>query len=271
MSLNSFVNFLYSNSLGRLILKLITSKPLIHFLTWLMNKPISKCRIKRFIKKNHININEFENKKYNSFNDFFTRKKKYISFDIRPNTFVSPADGLVSVYSIKDNSILKVKGEEYSLNELLNQNINDEYNGGLAVICRLRVSDYHHYIYGTSGFQKENHFIEGKLHSVQPIALHNFPVYKQNRREWTILHTDKFDDVIEVEVGAVLVGGFVNKDNVKFNKGDERGYFELAGSTIVLFFKEKKIDLIDELINVIDTEIEVEVEIGDVIGYQKTI
>jgi len=270
MSLNNFVNFLYSNSLGRLLLKLITSKPVIHFLTWLMNKPISKCRINSFIKKNNINMNEYEDVSYNSFNDFFIRKKKEISFDIRPNTFVSPSDGLISVYSIHENSVFNVKGSEYSLNELLNKEVS-EYNNGLAVICRLRASDYHHYIYGCSGYQEDNHYIEGKLHSVQPIALHTYPVYKQNRREWTTLHSDKFNDIIEIEVGAVLVGGFVNKENVKFNKGDERGYFKLAGSTIILLFKENTIELINELKSVIDKETEMEVKIGDVIGYQKTI
>lgn len=271
MSINNFVNFLYSNIFGRLILKIITSKTIIRFLTWLMNKPISKIRIKGFIKKNNINMNDYEEKEYTSFNDFFIRKKKELSFDIRPNTFVSPADGLISVYSINDNSVFKVKGTEYSLNELLNENINDEYRGGEAIVIRLRATDYHHYIYGCDGYQEDNHFIEGKLHSVQPIALHHFPVYRQNRREWTVLHTNRFGDVIEVEVGAVLVGGFVNKENISFNKGDERGYFELCGSTIVLFFKEGKIKLVDELNKVRDKEEEVEVKVGDVIGYQKSI
>ena len=58
-------------------------------------------------------------------------------------------------------------------------------------------------------------------------------------------NTENFDKVIQVEVGAILVGKIVNlhHDNYKFKKGEEKGYFEFGGSTIVLITKNNiKID-----------------------------
>ena len=115
------------------------------------------------------------------------------------------------------------------------------------MILRLCANDYHHYCYIDDGFQGRNHFVKGLLHSVQPIALENAPVYRQNRRMWTILDTVNFGKVAQIEIGALLVGGIVNDhENVMMRKGAEMGHFELIGSTIVLLFKKGHIDLLPE-------------------------
>jgi phosphatidylserine decarboxylase len=36
-----------------------------------------------------------------------------------------------------------------------------------------------------------------------------------------------------------LVGKIVNMEKLKFKKGEEKGWFELGGSTILLFFCRK--------------------------------
>ena len=68
------------------------------------------------------------------------------------------------------------------------------------MILRLCANDYHHYCYIDDGFQGRNHFVKGLLHSVQPIALENAPVYRQNRRMWTILDTVNFGKVAQIEI-----------------------------------------------------------------------
>ena len=75
-----------------------------------------------------------------------------------------------------------------------------EFVGGDCVILRLCANDYHHYCYIDDGFQGRNHFVKGLLHSVQPIALENVPVYRQNRRMWTILDTVNFGKVAQIEI-----------------------------------------------------------------------
>lgn len=128
------------------------------------------------------------------------------------------------------------------------------------MILRLCANDYHHYCYIDDGFQGRNHFVKGLLHSVQPIALENAPVYRQNRRMWTILDTVNFGKVAQIEIGALLVGGIVNDhENVMMRKGAEMGHFELIGSTIVLLFKKGHIDLLPEIKECIKGDKEVRV------------
>ena len=116
-------------------------------------------------------------------------------------------------------------------------------------MLRLCPSDYHHYCYIDDGFQGENHFIPGVLHSVQPIACEKYPVFALNRRSWTLLHTDHFGPVVQTEIGALVVGGIVNlRENQSVRRGEEKGYFELAGSTITLLFQKGRIRLKPELL-----------------------
>ena len=82
------------------------------------------------------------------------------------------------------------------------------------------------------------------LHSVQPIACENYPVYVLNRRNWTLLTTEHFGPVVQTEIGALVVGGICNpRENIRVRRGQEKGHFELAGSTIVLLFQKGKIRL----------------------------
>ena len=49
-----------------------------------------------------------------------------------------------------------------------------------------------------------------------------------------MLKTRNFGTMIQIEVGALLVGKIQNHPVTEFKKGDEKGYFELGGSTIIL-------------------------------------
>ena len=115
-------------------------------------------------------------------------------------------------------------------------------------MLRLCPSDYHHYCYIDDGYQGENHFLSGVLHSVQPIACEKYPVFVLNRRSWTLLTTDHFGPVVQTEIGALIVGGIVNpQENRRVRRGEEKGYFELAGSTITLLFEKDRIRLRPEI------------------------
>ena len=70
------VSLFYGNPVGRSVVK-VFSMPMFSKMAgdFLSNKT-SRVMIKKFVKKNDIKTEEFENKKYKSFNDFFTRKRK---------------------------------------------------------------------------------------------------------------------------------------------------------------------------------------------------
>lgn len=201
-----------------------------------MNSRLSTPMIKKFILKNNINMTEFENVKYKSYNDFFTRKilpeKRKVADN--PTHFISPCDSKLTAYKITENAVFNIKGTNYSVEELLkNSKLASHYIGGTILIFRLSVDDYHRFCYTDDGYQEKNVHIKGILHTVQPISLKRYNIYKENSREYTVLHTKHFGDIIQVEVGALLVGKIKNlHENYTFKKGEEKGYFEFGGSTI---------------------------------------
>ena len=58
------LDFLYNTFIGRIILKLFTTKTFANIVALYMNSGLSKHRIKRFINKNDINVYEYDDKKY---------------------------------------------------------------------------------------------------------------------------------------------------------------------------------------------------------------
>ena len=262
--------FLYKTFLGRLILKLLTLRIFSKIAGWFLSSYFSKFFIKKFIIKNNINMEDYEEENYRSFNDFFIRKIKQGTRNIDKNGLISPCDSKLSVYKIDENSKFLIKNTYYKVNDLINDSISNEYLNGYALIFRLCVDDYHRYSYIDNGTKPKNIYIKGILHTVRPIALENYNIYKQNSREWTVLHTENYGDVIQVEVGALMVGKIINHHEVyNFKKGEEKGYFKFGGSTIVLLFKENTININKNILDSSHKNIETVVKLGEKIGTKK--
>ena len=268
------VQFLYGTKGGRLLLHTILALRVPKLLGCILRSPLSRLYIQSFVKKNGIDMTGFEGVKFKSFNDFFTRKRD-ITFDSDENHFISPADSLLSVYEITEDAKFHIKGFDYTLQDFFEPERFDAkpeetiqpFIGGLCLVFRLCATDYHRYCYIDKGSQNGNHFIQGSLYSVQPLAAENFRLYTKNRRSWTILTTENFGKVAQIEVGAFSVGGIKNRDGeISFKKGEEKGYFDLHGSTIVLLLQKDSIKLLDEIKKAIDSGQEFRVKIGQQIG-----
>ena len=266
---SSFLNFLYNTFIGRLFLKLLITRPISVLVGLFMNSRLSKCLIKRFIDKNDINVFEYDDRKYHSYNDFFTRK--VISYK-RPinaskDVLISPCDSKILAYKITKDLTLNIKNSYYSINSLVEDDILEDYIGGDALVFRLSTDNYHRYCYIDSGSKGKNYKIKGVLHTVQPISLERYNFYNTNSREWTILNTNNFGKVIQVEIGALCIGKIKNAHETHiFKRGEEKGYFEFGGSTIVLLFKKNTIKLDDDIYNNSKENIETIVKYGERIG-----
>lgn len=264
------LSFLYTTALGRTCLKFLVKPSISKISGRFLSTKLSTSMIKNFVKKNNIDLNEYEQRKFKSYNDFFTRKilESKRSIDMNKNAFISPCDSKLSVYNISDTSTFKIKDSYYTIQDLLDGNdVYKDYKNGLCLIFRLAVDDYHRYCYIDNGTKTNNTFIPGELHTVQPIALDNYNIYKRNCREYTILHTENFDDVVQIEVGALMVGKIVNlHQEYSFKKGEEKGMFEFGGSTIVLLVKENVIDIDKELLENTTKGLETIVKYGERIG-----
>jgi phosphatidylserine decarboxylase len=263
------LNFLYGTFIGRCFLKIFTRKFFSNLIAVYMNSGLSKHKIEKFIDKNNINKFDYEMKKYKSYNDFFTRKviEAKRPINARGNILISPCDSKLMVYPINEDLTLKIKDSYYSIDTLVDKKILEDYIDGYALVFRLTTDNYHRYCYIDSGSKGINYHINGIFHTVQPISLNNYNFYKTNTREYTILNTNNFGKVIEVEVGALGVGRIVNHHEVHtFKKGEEKGYFEFGGSTIILFVKENKVVIDEDILLNSTLGKETIVKVGEKIG-----
>ena len=231
----------------------------------------SRRKIKKYIRKNNIDMSEFVEEDYKCFNAFFTRriKPELRPFDMEKTSFVSPCDGRVSAYVIDDGLKFNVKGFDYTVDTLLkNAEIAERFRGGLCIVFRLCVTDYHRYCFFDGGTASGNTFIKGRLHTVQPVALEKRRVFTENCREYTVLDTDNFGTAVQVEVGAMMVGRIVNDvKEGRFERGQEKGRFEFGGSTVILLLEKDRAILDEEFFVNTAADKETVVKCGEKIGH----
>lgn len=271
---NKALNFFYGNFIGRLFIKIAISKPITNLIGKYMNSKSSIKKIDKFIKENNINMYDYENKEYTSYNDFFTRKIKEVKRPInaRKDILISPCDSKLLAYKITKDLTLKIKESYYSIDTLVDKKIMKEYTDGYALVFRLSTDNYHRYCYIDSGTKSDNYYIKGTFHTVQPISLKHYNFFKTNSREYTILNTNNFGKVIDIDIGALGVGRIKNHHKeYSFFKGEEKGYFEFGGSTIVLLFKKDTIILDDDIVNNSKENIETIVKYGERIGIKNNL
>lgn len=266
---NHLLKKMYGSVFGRMVLKVLTL-PFISIIGGkLMDSCLSRIAISSFIKNNHIDMSQYEEKKYKSYNDFFTRKIKEEARPVIKNDIdlIAPADSKISYYKIDDNTHFMIKNTLYSIEELLNNHLlANKYKDGICLVCRLAVDDYHHYHFIDDGKIESSCYISGKFHTVNPIANDYYPIYKQNSRAYSLLKTKNFGDVVYMEVGALMVGKIVNLNKTEFKKGEEKGYFEFGGSTVVLLFEKDKVIIDKDIINNSLNNDETKVLMGEKIG-----
>lgn len=265
------VRFLYGTAVGRTLLKGVRKFGLDKVAVRFLCSPMSKIIIDPYIKKNQIPMELYQEGPYPTFRDFFLREKKELLVDMEPTHLVSPCDGWLSVYPIEANSSFAIKGSRYRLCDLLlDPVLGQRYHGGTCLVFRLCASDYHHYCYIDDGTLERTYYIEGELHSVQPIACETYPVFTLNRRAWSLLQTEHFGPVIQTEIGALVVGGIVNEERkTPFRRGEEKGRFELSGSTIVLLLERDRAKLLPQVEEAASNGGEARVTLGMWIGTQK--
>lgn len=265
-----FLRFLYQNALGRLFLRLLMARWVSRLAGAFLDSRLSKPMIKRFIKKNEIDLSLYEKEEYRNFNDFFTRRirPELREIDRDPDAFVAPCDGLLSAYRVEKGSVFPIKQSEYTLADLLaDETLAEDFEGGLCLVFRLCVHHYHRYAFADGGKPILNKYIKGKFHTVRPIALRLHPVFKENAREVTLYESDNFGKIAQIEVGAMLVGKIENKPmGEHFDRGEEKGRFLYGGSTVVVLLQKDRVALNEFLFDATNEGKEVPVEMGMKLG-----
>lgn len=265
--------FLYETVPGRFILKFLTRPELSDLCGRFLDGRLSRYLIPGFVKKNNIDLSPCQKKnwkEYDSFNEFFCRRLEEGARPVNKdsNAFIAPCDGLLSIYPIHNGVILPVKQSWYTLADLLkDRKLAMKYDGGTCLVFRLCVNHYHRYGYPDSGVKTENRFIPGVLHTVRPIALRTVPVFTENSREYTILHSNHFGNILQMEVGAMLVGKIANLHGAaSVEKGQEKGHFLYGGSTVIVLVEKDQVKFSERLYQKTREGIEVPVKYGQKIG-----
>ncbi|MBU3217778.1 phosphatidylserine decarboxylase [Clostridium estertheticum] len=271
-----YLNWSYSSPSGKGLVELLLKKKLFSKLYgYYCDTKISSKKIKDFIKVLDIDMSMYDKSynEYSSFNEFFIRSLKPGAriIDKNDNILISPCDGKISAYeNINLNKIVQIKGFTYSLKELLQDDkIHNLYNEGTCLIFRLSPTDYHRFHFIDNGVCGGTTKIKGHYYSVNPVALKNInKLFCQNKREWSVFHSDNFGDTIYIEVGATCVGTIIqsySKDS-RVIKGDEKGYFKFGGSTVIILFKKNAVKIDDNLLIQTQLGFETAVLMGEKIG-----
>ncbi len=257
-----------------MILKMLTCPAISKLAGLFLECPASKILIGPFVRANAIDMSEYYSDDFRCFNDCFARKirKGMRPFDPDPAAFCAPCDGLLSVYDIEADTVVPVKQSAYSIPRLLHsKKTAKHFEGGYCLVYRLCVNHYHRYAYIDKGRKGEEHFIGGKLHTVQPIALEKLPVFTENCREYTVIKTENFGTIVQMEVGAMLVGKIKNHHGRHITeRGMEKGCFKYGGSTIIILVQKDRIVIDDNILKASANGIETPVKQGEKIGVSLT-
>lgn len=229
------------------LLTQLSSRKSISKITGKMAKSrASKAFIPHFAKTYQINVEEAEKQlhEYPTLNHFFTRRLKAGArvIDSSADSLVSPVDALITgMGEIKDGTILNVKGQTYTISEMLGDSTEESYyRNGQFIVLYLSPTDYHRIHSPISGQILKHVHKQGKYYPVNDFGLkHMTRVLSRNERLITYL-SNSVTRVAVVKVGALNVASIQLNPDLKaehVEKGEELAYFEF-GSTVVLLIKE---------------------------------
>ncbi|MCR5803723.1 MAG: phosphatidylserine decarboxylase [Clostridia bacterium] len=263
------MRFLYKNPIGRIFLKLLCAPWLSKLCGAYLSSSLSRPLINSFVRKNGIDMSQYEDRPYHDFNDFFTRKinPELRPVDMDPDAFIAPCDGLLTVFPIDRDTVLPVKQSNYKISDLLDSPEEAKmFEDGVCLVFRLCVDHYHRYFFFDDCEVGKPQFIKGKLHTVRPIALETEHVFTTNSREKTLLKTKNFGNAMQVEVGAMLVGRIKNHDITTAKRGDEKGMFLYGGSTVILLLQKDRVNLYEDFFRNSAEYAETPVKFGEKLG-----
>ena len=241
-----WIKLLYGLWIGRLISALAAAPPLSRIYGWLQDRPFSRRKVRPFIEKFGIRMEDFVPEEgrsaddpYSTFNRFFTRRVAEAARPFAPAPeFPAPCDARYFAYQSLDDTVsVPVKGAFFKSSALLSSDRwNETFTDGPGFVARLCPVDYHRFHFCDDGEVLDSWRIHGALHSVNPWALAmRDDIFMINERHVTIVATQSLGKLAYVEVGATCVGKIEQTyTGTTFARGDEKGMFLFGGSTLIV-------------------------------------
>ncbi|MFC5704485.1 archaetidylserine decarboxylase [Cohnella faecalis] len=233
----------------RLMTELSSRKFISRLAGTIAKSSLSRRWIPRFAALYKIPVEEAEKRleEYGSLNEFFTRRLKpgRRPIDDSSEAIVSPVDALITACgTIEDGMLLQIKGQDYTLDELLNGSPRtSQYRHGYFWVLYLSPTDYHRIHSPCEGDVVESEHIPGRVYPVNDFGLkHMKRVLSRNERLVTYIR-HAIGEVAVVKVGALNVSSirYVEPLPKHLERGGELAYFEF-GSTVVLLTEDGTLD-----------------------------
>jgi phosphatidylserine decarboxylase len=186
-------------------------------------------------------MEDFEDRRWQSFNDFFIRRFRPGARQMvaEPHRMPAFAEARYLAFPEITPAIeFPVKGTHLTPAAVLGDPaLAAQFSGGPLLLARLAPVDYHRFHFPDSGRVIEERHIPGRLHSVNPIALaRRNDTLASNERHVTLISSTNFGRLAMVEVGAMNVGRIVQTHaGAAVERGQEKGYFCFGGSSVLLF------------------------------------
>jgi len=264
--------WLYNNPMGEATLwSLVKRKGVSSIYGKMMESPGSVKKIQPFVEEFAIDLSIAQKQHFSSFNDFFTRKlkKNVRPLDTTSTVLVSPSDGKILAWADISITDFLIKGYRFNVTSFLNNpGMAEKYMNGSMIVIRLAPNDYHRFHFPVSGHIMAVDKIDGDYYSVNPMALRKMAeIFCLNKREYTIISSPIYGELVMVEVGATMVGSIVQTYTGNHAiKGAEKGYFKFGGSTVILLFKKGRISIDQDLLNNTMVGLETKIKMGERIG-----
>lgn len=213
--------------------------------------PASVRQIPSFIKFHSLDMDEFDDADYKTFNEFFYRKLKpgLRKPEGDNEIFVSPADSRCTVFcSIQQAKHIWIKGSRFTLARLTKNYRPEIFNDRSCsiMIFRLAPQDYHRFHCPCDAVIGKPIFVDGQYYTVNPMAVRSsLDVFGENVRMIIPLESPEFGTVLMIPIGAMMVGSIVldRQEGEFVRRGEELGYFKFGGSTIVIVVPSKSLIL----------------------------
>jgi phosphatidylserine decarboxylase len=234
--------------MAKQLLRLMTELSSHRWLSRLMgafsHSRLSRFMIPVFIRSYHIPAAEAEKTagEYRTLNEFFSRRLKP---GMRPiasgdQAVASPVDAMITAMGeINCGTIMNVKGQDYTLEDLLNHSPHLElYKKGYYFVLYLSPTDYHRIHSPLTGQLQESDYIRGRAYPVNDFGMrHMKSVLSRNERLITYI-AGSYGETAVVKVGAMNVSSirYTDENATEWQRGDDLAYFEF-GSTVVLLLE----------------------------------
>jgi len=243
--------------------------------------PKSKQSIRPFIQAYNIDMSLFEPSDpdvYPTFYDWFIRQHTPESRPLHapddPTKAVSAADCRMVVYeTVAESHKIWIKGNHFSIANLIQDKVAARpWDNGAIASFRLAPQDYHRFhspVRGTVKWWKE---LDGEYYAVDPLAItSSVDILTANARSAFCLSSPEFGEVLFVAIGADAVGTVKLAEKAmtpgsEIAKGEEVGYFEFGGSSVVVAFEPGRIEFDEDLIAYSKKAVEVDVEVKTSLG-----